>query len=285
MQLFAFSIFFKLFSFHLNLIYMKHIIFLLLSCCNMLSISTAKAQDLEMYERRVFVTKGDSLPYRILYPENFDSGKKYPLVMVLHGAGERGGNNESQLVHGAKLFLEPENRSAYPAIVVFPQCPKDSYWSNVNIVTAEDGKRTFNFKKRTEDPTKAMHALLGLLKELERSGTVDKKQLYLGGLSMGGMGTFELLRRKPRKFAAAFPICGGGHPDGAKRYAKRLNLWVFHGEEDSVVPVEKSQEMVAALQKAGGNVKLTIYPGVNHNSWDNAFAEPTLLAWLFSHRK
>ncbi|QCR24957.1 phospholipase [Pontibacter sp. SGAir0037] len=243
------------------------------------------AQDLEMYQRKVYVAKADSLPYRILYPENFDPAKKYPLVMVLHGAGERGNNNESQLVYGATLFLEPQNRQQYPAIVVFPQCPKDSYWSNVNIVTDENGKRSFHYLQKSGEPTKAMKSLLGLLNELEKSGSVDKKQLYIGGLSMGGMGTFELLRRKPKKFAAAFPICGGGHPDGAKKYAKRVPLWVFHGEVDGVVPVEKSEVMVEAVQKAGGNVKFTVYPGVNHNSWDYAFKEPELLPWLFSHKK
>jgi len=243
------------------------------------------AQDLETYERKLFISNGDSLPYRILYPENFDPAKKYPLVMILHGAGERGNNNKSQLVYGAKLFLEPENRQKFPAIVVFPQCPKDSYWSNVNIVSDEKGKRTFHYLQKAGTPTKAMHALLGLLKEFEKSGVIDKKRMYIGGLSMGGMGTFELLRREPRKFAAAFPICGGGHPDGAKRYAKRVPMWVFHGEVDGVVPVEKSKVMVDAVQKAGGNVKFTVYPGVNHNSWDYAFKEPDLLPWLFSHKK
>jgi len=107
------------------------IIFSLLS---LFALRTGIAQDLEMYERKLYVSKADSLPYRILYPENFNPTQKYPLVIVLHGAGERGNNNEPQLVYGAKLFLEPENRQQYPAIVVFPQCPQDSYWSNVNIV-------------------------------------------------------------------------------------------------------------------------------------------------------
>ena len=258
------------------------IIFSLLS---LFALRAGIAQDLEMYERKLYVSKADSLPYRILYPENFNPAQKYPLVIILHGAGERGNNNESQLVYGAKLFLEPENRQQYPAIVVFPQCPQDSYWSNVNIVRDETGKRTFNYLQAVGEPTKAMHALLGLLKELEKSGAIDKKHRYIGGLSMGGMGTFELLRRQPKKFAAAFPICGGGHPDGVKKYAKRVPLWVFHGEEDSVVPVEKSKIMVEAIQKAGGKVKFTIYPGVNHNSWDYAFKEPDLLPWLFSHEK
>jgi predicted peptidase len=258
---------------------------LLTLLCFLLIFTTGIAHDLEQYERKVFVANGDSLPYRILYPEDFDPAKKYPLVMILHGAGERGNNNESQLVYGARLFLEPQNRQQFPAIVVFPQCPKDSYWSNVNIVTDESGKRTFNYLEEVGEPTKAMRALMGLLKELEKSGTVDKKRMYIGGLSMGGMGTFELLRREPKKFAAAFPICGGGHPAGVKKYAKGVDMWIFHGEVDGVVPVEKSRIMADAIKAAGGNVKLTIYPGVNHNSWDYAFKEPDLLPWLFSHKK
>lgn len=256
-----------------------------LSLLLVLFCTAGEAQHLEAYQRKIFVAKSDTLPYRILYPENFGSEERYPLVVILHGAGERGTDNESQLVYGAKLFLEPHNRKQFPAIVVFPQCPQDSYWSNVNIVKDDNGRRAFNFREDKGEPTKAMKALMGLIKELEKSGTVDKKRMYIGGLSMGGMGTFELLRRKPKKFAAAFPICGGGHPAGVNKYAKRVDLWIFHGQEDAVVPVENSRIMAEAIEHAGGNVRLTVYPGVNHNSWDYAFKEPNLLPWLFSHKR
>lgn len=251
----------------------------------LLAALSATGQQLEEYQRKLFVQEGDSLPYRILYPQQFDSSRKYPLVIILHGAGERGKDNEAQLVYGAKLFLEPTNQQQYPAIVVFPQCPKDSYWSNVKIVTNADKSRTFNYQKKVGTPTKAMQALMGLVKELQASSQVEQDQIYIGGLSMGGMGTFEILRRMPGTFAAAFTICGGGHPRGAKAYARTVPLWVFHGEKDRVVPVEKSAIMVEALKKAGGNVKYTVYPGVDHNSWENAFAEPELLPWLYSHRR
>ncbi|WP_240676265.1 carboxylesterase family protein [Botryobacter ruber] len=264
---------------------MKQKTLLLAALFTMLFFNVVQAQDLSQYERKTFVANGDTLPYRILYPENFNPKKKYPLILVLHGAGERGNNNESQLVHGARMFLQPEYRKQFPAIVVFPQCPKDSYWSNVNIVRDETGKRTFNYLEEKGEPTMAMRALLRFVDELEDWDSVDDKRMYLGGLSMGGMGTFELLRREPNMFAAAFPICGGGHPAGADEYAKRVDLWVFHGAEDGIVPVEKSEVMVDAIRKAGGDVKFTIYPGVNHNSWDYAFKEPDLLPWLFSHRK
>ncbi|MCC9137884.1 dienelactone hydrolase family protein [Pontibacter silvestris] len=259
----------------------QYLIILLLA---VLAFPAQSQSSLDAYERKVFRKGDDSLQYRILYPKNFDPKVQYPLVLILHGAGERGDDNEAQLAYGAKLFLEPENREKYPAIVVFPQCPKDSYWANVNIVTNEDKSRTFNFLKKGK-PTKAMNALIGLVNELESTGSINENQEYIGGLSMGGMGTFEMLRRKPDTFVAAFPICGGGHPATAKKFAKRVDLWVFHGEEDSVVPVEKSKIMAEAILKAGGNVKLTLYPGVDHNSWDYAFAEPDLLPWLFSHKK
>ncbi|WP_266204699.1 carboxylesterase family protein [Pontibacter kalidii] len=247
------------------------------------SITTQAQGELDAYQRKVYVQGNDTLPYRILYPKNFNPKQKYPLVLVLHGAGERGNNNESQLVYGAKRFLEEQEQ--YPAIVVFPQCPRDSYWSNVNILPNAQGQRTFNFQAGGE-PTPAMAALMGLLKELRKSGNVDKDRVYLGGLSMGGMGTFELLRRQPRTFAAAFPICGGGAPEAARKYARKVeSIWVFHGEDDGVVPVEHSRVMAGAIKRAGGNVKLTVYPGVNHNSWDYAFKEPELLQWLFSQEK
>jgi len=259
----------------------KPILILLLLA--MFAANSVNAQgDLDAYVRKVYLSGNDTLPYRILYPNNFNPDQKYPLVLVLHGAGERGDNNEAQLAYGAQLFLESQEQ--YPAIVVFPQCPKDSYWSNVNIVPDDTGKRTFNFRKGGK-PTEAMEALLGLLGELKHSGYVNKHHIYIGGLSMGGMGTFELLRRRPNTFAAAFPICGGGSPANAKKYARKVPLWIFHGAEDSVVPVGKSEIMAQAIKAADGDVKLTIYPGVDHNSWDNAFKEPELLPWLFSHQK
>lgn len=106
----------------------------------------------------------------------------------------------------------------------------------------------------------------------------------MGGLSMGGMGTFEIVRRNPHLFAAAFPICGGGDTATVRQLIK-VKWWVFHGAADEVVPPVYSQKMVDALKQVNADVKFSLYPGVNHNSWDNAFAEPTLLAWLFSKSK
>ncbi len=242
------------------------------------------AQDRSLYEKHVFVNGNDTMPYCLLLPENYDASKKYPLIIFLHGSGERGRDNEKQLVHGSTLFLRDSIRKKYPAIVVFPQCSDSSYWSNVKFVYDSTKKRVgFNFSMN-EQPTVAMKLLLGLIEQLQQNYKLTKKQFYVGGLSMGGMGAFELVARKPKLFAAAFPICGGGDPTTAKNLIK-TNWWIFHGLKDDVVLPEFSKTMVTAIQGNGGNVKLTLYPDANHNSWDSAFAEKELLSWLFAQHK
>ena len=241
------------------------------------------AQTNNAYEKHWLVQGNDSLPYRLLLPENYDASKKYPLIFFMHGAGERGNDNEAQLIHGAKLFLQAGVRRQYPAIVVFPQCPKNSYWSSVNFKIDSLGKRTFLFNAGAE-PTMAMKLANALLHQIINKYPVQQKKVYAGGLSMGGMGTFEIVYRNPGLFAAAFPICGGGDPSSA-RQLKKTKWWVFHGANDDVVPPAYSQEMVTALQESKARVKFTLYPNANHNSWDAAFAEPGLLSWLFAQKK
>jgi predicted peptidase len=254
----------------------------LLMIITVVLLKTAAAQDLSLYEKHFYINKTDTLPWRLLLPENYDPSKKYPLIFFLHGAGERGNDNEKQLVHGAKLFLQPETRKNFPAIVVFPQCAQNSFWSNVGVRT-ENGKRVFSFNAGGE-PTISMKLADELLKEIIKKFPVEKKQVYVGGLSMGGMGTFEIVRRNPKLFAAALPICGGGAPSTASKLVK-TKWWVFHGAKDDVVLPMYSEQMVAALKDAGALVKFTLYPDANHNSWDAAFAEPGLLTWLFSQHK
>lgn len=240
------------------------------------------AQDLKQYEKQWYVSKGDTMPYRVLLPEGYDASKTYPLIYFLHGSGERGNDNEKQLVHGAKLFLKEEMRKNFPAIVVFPQCPEDSYWSNV-IRRDTGGYREYNFIPGGK-PTIAMSMAQRLLKDLLKKYPINKNQVYVGGLSMGGMGTFEIVRRNPKLFAAAFPICGGASPATAPKL-KRVHWWVFHGAKDNVVVISHSEKMVEALKRVNAMVKFTVYPEANHNSWDAAFAEPELFPWLFSNKK
>lgn len=250
---------------------------------SIISPLTLLGQEATAYQPVQFIQKGDTLPYKILYPENFDPKQEYPLLLVLHGAGERGRDNMAQLTHGSMLFLKDEVRKNYPAIVVFPQCPPESYWSNVVV---DRDARPLQFKFQTSgEPTSAMKLLLGLLSELKDRDYVDKNRIYVGGLSMGGMGTLELLRREPKTFAAAFSICGGDNLENARKY-RGVPLWLFHGTKDDVVPVSFSQSLADHLEKIGAkNIKLTLYPDVKHNSWNRAFAETNLMPWLFSKKK
>lgn len=254
------------------------LMFLLILCG-----SQVKAQNLSKYDKGSYIHEEDSIQYRILFPENFNSSKKYPIVFFLHGSGERGSDNEKQLLHGGNLFLKPDLRKQFPAIIVFPQCPDNDRWSNVEIRNGKTGKDRFDFQKRGK-PTAAMHALLGMIDNLLEKPYVEKKQVYVGGLSMGGMGTFEVLRRKPKTFAAAFTICGGDNIANVKKY-KKIPLWIFHGGKDDVVSFEYSKNIADHLKVIGKEVKYTLYADANHNSWDSAFAEPQLLSWLFSHQK
>lgn len=247
-----------------------------------LSFLIAQSQDLALYEKHLHINGNDTLPWRILLPEDYDVSKKYPLIFFLHGAGERGSDNEKQLVHGGKLFLKNENRNDYPAIVVFPQCPQNSFWSAIDFKTEND-KRVFTFNPEGK-PTIAMKLAQELLTKIIESYPVNKKKIYVGGLSMGGMGTFEIVARNPDLFAAAFPICGGGEPSSASKL-KKIKWWVFHGGKDDVVPPSYSEIMVDAMKNEKVSVKFTLYPEANHNSWDPAFAEPELLSWLFAQKK
>ena len=235
------------------------------------------------FQKARFQVNGFDLPYQVSFPENYDSNKQYPLILFLHGAGERGNDNEKQLTHG-KDFLLNNTQKDFPAIVIAPQCSENSYWSNVKIHFI-DNKLTFKFGL-SDTPTPAMDAVMMLLKDWLSSGKVNLSQVYVGGLSMGGMGTFELLWRMPNTFAGAFPICGGSDPGRVNQYAKNTAVWIFHGDSDNVVSVECSRMMYEALKKSGNetNVKYTEYKGVYHNSWDNVFKEKDFFKWLFEQK-
>lgn len=223
-------------------------------------------------EKKVYTdSEVGSLPYRLWKPENYDPSKKYPLIVFLHGVGERGDDNEAQLKidEFLTLVLDPE----HPAILIAPQCPRNSWWSAIR--RPWDQPQSGNL-----EPTPAMKLLMGLLDQLRKELPIDADRCYLTGLSMGGFGTFDLLLRRPNDFAAAVPICGGGNSERAGEIA-HIPMWIFHGGADPVVPVKLSQDMVKALEKAGGKVRYTEYPGVGHNSWSKAYQEPELRKWLF----
>jgi len=249
-----------------------------------LFFATAYSQNFPQYEKAEFVKGADTLRYRVLYPPDYKQGRKYPLVVFLHGSGERGRDNNLQLAWGADLFASEENRRNFPAIVIFPQCPINSFWSQISRKKLADSLGAFSFESSLP-PTVSLQLVMDMLDEWAASGKVNTKKIYVGGLSMGGMGTFEILWRKPGFFAAAIPICGGGDPAKVAGYAKKMPVWIFHGDKDPAVPVGNSRLMNNSLKAAGARVKYTEYPGVGHDSWKNAFSEKELLPWLFKQKR
>lgn len=210
---------------------MKHFPLRLLALLVLLSPWNSRAA--EEYEARTFKSAdGAALGYRLLAPRGYDAKKKYPLVLFLHGAGERGTDNAAQLKHGAPLFLKPEAREKFPCFVVAPQCPPEQTWSAVPGWT---GPNAFE-----ETPTAPTQSLLGLLEAVLQEFAIDEERLYVTGLSMGGYGAWDLLARQPQRWAAAAPVCGGG--DVARiAPAKGVAVWAFHGVNDTSVPVIRSR--------------------------------------------
>lgn len=262
-----------------------HLILALIMMLLVSAFTKVSGQHDLLYEKKELKRGEEVLLYRIMFPEGFNPSQKYPLILFLHGAGERGNDNQKQLVHGASFFGSDENRKNFPAIVIFPQCKSESYWAKVEFSMNDDGSREFYFDPSGE-PTSPMQLLvLELIYHYLSEPYVDTQRVYLGGLSMGGMGTFELLYRMPEVFAAAFPICGGGNPEKISPEVKDVKIWAFHGEADQVVKVGLTLKMVEALRSVGADVRLTLYPEVGHNAWDHVFKERELLPWLFSIRR
>jgi len=240
------------------------------------------AQKLDVYEKKMLIKGKDTLRYRILYPEKYKKRKAYPLIMFLHGSGERGRDNEAQLMHGGDLFAKEKIRKHFPAIVIFPQCPADSVWARSGR-NPNGGERIF---LTNEAPTVPEQMVKQLIDSLTENGHVDTKRIYLGGLSLGGFGTYDLMTRYPDYFAAAFPICGACNIPAFLERASGIPLWIFHGALDESVPPKSDRELYKALMTRGvQTVTYTEYPKATHNSWDSAFAEPKLLPWLFSNKK
>lgn len=237
------------------------------------------------FEKKVLTTtSGYTLLYRALYPENYNvsAKKKYPLVLFLHGAGERGTDNEKQLTHGSGMFLNPVNREKYPAIVLFPQCPPEFFWP---VDNRPEGR--FDNAKFPKNPplSKSLAAVKELLDKYIADERVDTRRIYIVGLSMGGMGTFDMVARFPDLFAAAVPICGGACPERLASAAKKVKFRIFHGDADDTVPVNNSREIYTYLKNAGADVEYIEFPGCNHVSWNPAFNRPDFMEWLFKQKK
>ena len=223
---------------------------------------------------RVVTVAGTEYSYQVFVPQDWTKKKKWPVVLFLHGAGERGDDGLIQTEVGIGTAIR-RNRSRFPAVVVMPQCRKNGWWAESTMADV------------------AMAALAEAQKEF--SG--DRTRIYLTGLSMGGYGTWYLAGKYPGKFAAVAPICGGilvpdmarlQSPDDNSPYAEaakkigKTPVWIFHGGDDPVVPVTESRRMNEAMKTLGGELHYTEYPGVGHNSWEKAYAEPELLTWMLS---
>ncbi|HIG28159.1 MAG TPA: phospholipase [Verrucomicrobiales bacterium] len=197
------------------------------------------------------------IEYLLYLPDNYEAEEKWPLIVFLHGAGERGDDIEKVKVHGPPKLVESGKK--FPFIILSPQCPTGRRWST--------------------------DTLLDLLDDISSRYKVDAERVYLTGLSMGGYGTWDLASRDAYRFAAIAPICGGGNPSRARRMA-HLPIWVFHGGKDGVVPISQSESMVDAIKAAGGTkIDFTIYPDARHDSWTEAYNNPKLYDWFLQHKK
>lgn len=182
--------------------------------------------------------------------------QQWPLILFLHGAGERGYDLNLVKRHGVPKTVE--EWTDCPFIVVSPQCPPHQAWST--------------------------DALAALLEEIERHYTVDPERIYVTGLSMGGFGTWAFALAYPDRCAAIAPICGGGDPARVDAI-RHLPVWTFHGAKDTIVPLKRSAEMVTALRQCGGNVQFTVYPDAGHDAWTETYANPELYAWFLAHTR
>lgn len=217
----------------------------------------------------------ETLNYRLLKPQDFNPNKQYPLVIFLHGAGERGADNNAQLKHGVANFCSAQMRAENPCYVLAPQCPKGQSWADIDWT-----QMTIT---QPEKASQSLRPVMALVDEMLESASVDRRRVYLTGLSMGGFGTWDAIARRPSFFAAAIPVCGGADLATAPDIAK-VPIWCFHGAKDSVVTVELSRTMIDAIKKSGGDPKYTEYPDAGHDSWTATYSNDEVLEWMFAQR-
>lgn len=203
------------------------------------------------------VMNSNGLRYLIRYPEKYVTGKRYPVIILLHGAGSRGTNINT--LRGNDYFRLTEQYTDFPFVTVAPQCHENTWFD-------------------------LFESLKGFVEEIANADYCDGSRLYAVGQSMGGYALWQLAMSMPEYFAAVAPICGGGMYWNAQRL-KNVPVWAFHGELDDVVSVEESIKMVDAVKKAGGDARLTVYPECKHESWIPTYSDYSLFEWLLSHTK
>lgn len=234
---------------------------------------------------------GTKLLYRLYVPKDYDPAKKYSFLLFLHGAGNRGNDNLSQIsvntglldrIMGGETVVYDGKAvdTSQEFIIVAPQCPKDCQWVNTPWDAVPDPSYSLDEIPQSVNST----AVSQLIEVMRRKYNIDENRIYATGLSMGGFGIWDLTLRYPDLFAAIIPLGGGGDPTHAQDI-KDIPIWTIHQYLDPLVRSDGTQSMVKALKKAGGNVKLTLYFDLKHNAWDKGYAEPELLQWLYSHTK
>ncbi len=217
--------------------------------------SSAVAQETGQQAKELDRATTVKLKYLFSLPKGYDEQESWPVLLFLHGAGERGSDLDLVKKHGPPKLIDAGKD--FPFIVVSPQCPGGRWWEAFELAA--------------------------LLDEIEANYKVDKKRIYVTGLSMGGFGTWGLAAYQPNRFAAIAPICGGGEPFTTRLYS-HVPTWAFHGDQDNVVPLARSESMVEGLKRANGNVKFTVYPGVGHDSWTETYDNEELYKWLLEHK-
>ena len=220
---------------------------------------------------------GKVLLYRWSEPKSLDPEKKFPLVILFHGAGERGSDNKAQLVHGATDLLNYMRQNGIEAYFIAGQCPGGQQWVNT----------PWNLPSHTmpAEPSEAMGLAMELIEQTMKTCAVDQSRVLVTGISMGGYATWDIVQRRPEWFAAAMPCCGGGDVALAEKI-RGVSIWAFHGDKDTVVPTKRSRDMTSALWAVDGKIRYREYPGVGHCCWGPTYADwDVVLKWFFSQRK
>ena len=255
---------------------MKHIMLIIVAA----ALSMAAAAQ-ERYAKCELVVGGDTLRYCALAPQQVEQDKSYPLVVFLHGAGERGEDTQAQLLHGSQQFMNPVNREKYPCYVVFPQCPSGKYGAYINRPNSLIPQEMTIL----EQPSAFVAQVHQLITKYLAEQRVDPRRVYVIGLSMGAMATYDMVIRYPELFAAAVPICGSVNPLRITEAVKHTKWSIYHGDADTTVPLDGSREAYRKLRAVGAEVKYTEFPGVAHGSWNPAFSTPDFMSWLFAQHR
>lgn len=241
-----------------------------------------RAAPVDAYQARTFkLSATKSLPYRLFIPKNYDASKAYPVILTLHGAGERGNDNRSQLNHlFTNMWADDSIQKENPCFVIAPQCPANEWW----VVSPTFG----DYKYEQAPVTDNLKSAIGILDAVEKEFHIDLDRQYIMGMSMGGAGTWYSLVYAADRFAAAVPVCGGGDTSKAKIF-DRTPIWTFHEVDDPTVPVAFTRHLASAIRAVGGKrFKYTEYPaslGYGHESWKPAGKDPELHRWLFAQAK